>query len=257
MFAEERQLKIYDIICERRSVKVGELSQMLDISEVTIRRDLEELHRQNKILRTHGGAMIKYSVGNEYSVPELISSDRCIDAKRQIAVTAYNFVEENDTIIVDSSSTVYELVRLIVTGKKKGMSIITPSLSMVSLLSGCSNCKVIMPGGVINYHQNNVEGRITRETIQSLRVDKSFIGINGIDSSFGFSASKMEDAELKSIIMDSSMQNFILADSTKFGKTYLSRINNICDVLITDKRKEGYDYAWLEEQTNLVVAREN
>lgn len=256
MFPEERQQKIYDMILERKSVKVTELSGLLKISEVTIRRDLEELHNQSKILRTHGGAIAMYSVANEVSAPELISSNKCAEEKRKISERAYQYVKDGDTIFTDSSSTVYELIKLIAAGTKKGLLIITSSLLTVNTLAACPNAKVIMLGGEVNYRHNNVEGHITKEIIRTLRADKCFIGVNGIDETFGYSTPRFEDAEAKSMILESSIQSFVLADNTKFQKTYLAKITAECDYLITDKRLRGYSYDWLEESCNLRFADE-
>ncbi len=257
MFPEERQQKIYDMICANKSIKVTQLSQALNSSEVTIRRDLDELQSRNKIIRTHGGAMAMYSVANEVSAPELISSHKCIEEKRKIAAEAYKHISDNDTILADSSSTVYELIKLIAKGKKKKLLIITTSLLVVNTLSACGNTRVILAGGAVNYKHNNVEGHITNEIIKSLRADKSFIGINGIDRDFGYSTPRFEDAETKALIMKSSMQSFILADSTKFDKSYLARISAECDYIITDQKKAGYDYDWVLDKAELLLAEKD
>ena len=118
MFPEERQKKIIGILDEQKSVRVAELSKMLETSEVTIRRDLEELDKQNKLIRIHGGAMSAYSVGKAISAPELISNAKCIEEKRAISKLAYEYIDDYDTILMDSSSTVYELVKLIAAGTK-------------------------------------------------------------------------------------------------------------------------------------------
>jgi len=254
MFAEERQQAIYDMVCKKRSVKVTELSQLLKISEVTVRRDLEELHNQNKILRTHGGALAKYSVANEVSAPELISSHKCAEEKRKIAELAYTFVKDNDTIIADGSSTVYELIKLIAVGKRKHIKVITSSLLVMSTLAACCEVKVIMAGGEVNYRHNNLEGHITKEVIKNLRADKCFIGVNGIDEKFGYSTPRFEDAESKALMVESGIESFVLADNTKFDKTYLARINVRCNYLITDTRLAGYDYEWLLGQTKVLFA---
>lgn len=256
MFPEERQQKIYDLVCERKSVKVSELSGLMNTSEVTIRRDLEELHNQSKLLRTHGGAIAMYSVANEVSAAELISGKKCVEEKQKIAARAYEYVNDGDTIFADSSSTVYELIRLIAQGDKKNLLVITSAPLTVNTLAGCPNAKVIMMGGEVNYRHNNVEGHITKMIIRSLRADKCFIGINGIEETFGYSTPRFPDAEAKSLILESSIQSFILADSSKFDKTYLARLTVECDNVITDRRLPGYDYAWLEERANLVFADE-
>lgn len=256
MFPEERQQRIYALVCERRSIRVSELSCLLEISEVTVRRDLEELHNQKKILRTHGGAIAMYSVANEISATELIFSNKCVEEKRAIAARAYAFINDGDTILTDSSSTVYELIKLIAANDEKNLRIITTSLYMVNMLSGCEHVKVILTGGEVNNRHNNVEGHITKQIIRSLRADKALIGINGIDENFGYSTPRFEDAETKTEMMRSAIQSFILADNTKFEKTYLAKISAECDYLITDTRLKDYGYEWLSEITDLVFADE-
>lgn len=147
MFPEERQKKIIGILDEQKSVRVAELSKMLETSEVTIRRDLEELDKQNKLIRIHGGAMSAYSVGKAISAPELISNAKCIEEKRAISKLAYEYIDDYDTILMDSSSTVYELVKLIAAGTKRNLIIVTTSpLAVTALKDKGDNCKVICWG---------------------------------------------------------------------------------------------------------------
>lgn len=254
MFPEERKQKIYDLVCAKKSIKVSELSQLLDISEVTIRKDLDELHRQNKLMRTHGGAIAMYSVGAAVSALELIQSNKNIEEKKRIAQLAYSHVKDKDTIFVDGSSTVYELVKLIAAGKRKNLMIITTSLLTVNALADCDNVTVMMLGGEINYEHYNVQGHITSLVINSLRADKSFIGINGIDEAFGYSTPRFADAEQKAAMLRASMQAFILADRTKFGKTYLAKVDADCDYIITDAKLPGYSYEWLDEKCAVCFA---
>lgn len=127
MFAEERQQKIYDLICQEKSMRVQQLSKLLNTSEVTVRRDLEELHRQKKIIRTHGGAVAYYPVGKSIKVPELMADTRQLLAKQAIAQAAYGYINDYDTILLDGSSTVYELVKLLARNEKKNLIIITTS----------------------------------------------------------------------------------------------------------------------------------
>lgn len=97
---------------------------------------------------------------------------------------------------------------------------------------------------------------MTSKFIRDIRVDKCFIGINGIDEDFGYSTPRFEDAELKVLSMASANQSFILADHTKFGKVYLTRVDAVCDYLITDTRQSGYPYESLEPQTTVVFVDE-
>ena len=187
MFPEERQKKIIGILDEQKSVRVAELSKMLETSEVTIRRDLEELDKQNKLIRIHGGAMSAYSVGKAISAPELISNAKCIEEKRAISKLAEIKPQTTMTLYLwIHPSTVYELVKLIAAGTKRNLIIVTTSpLAVTALKDKGDNCKVIMLGGEFNYTHNTVEGYMAACLIKDMRADKCFFGINGIDESFG------------------------------------------------------------------------
>ena len=255
MFAQERQQKIYDIICAQKSMRVQELSKLLNISEVTVRRDLEELHRQKKVIRTHGGAVAYYPVGKGINVTELISGEKQLAQKQAIAAEAFKYINDYDTILLDGSSTVYELVKLLARQTvKKNLIIITTSALSVLALSSVQNCQVIMAGGLVSYTHNTVEGQITSKFIQEIRVDKCFIGINGVDETFGYSTPRFEDAEIKMQAIASASQSFVLADHTKLAKVYLARVSSVCDYFITDERVSDFAYDSFDSQTTVVFA---
>lgn len=254
MFAEERQERIFQIVNQRNSVKVSELSTELDISEVTIRRDLEELQRQKRIIRTHGGAMATYSVGKALMYSQLRSKDPAL--KRKIALTAYDMIREHDTILLDNSSTVNELVQMIASGTKKNLRVITTSIIALNTLANTQNCTVQMVGGEVNYDHASIEGSAACQFLRGIRVDKCFMGINGVDESFGFSTPRYADADIKSQMIRSSHCSFILADQTKLGKTYLARIDRP-DYLITDQAVAGFAYDTLGPETEVVFSCES
>ncbi len=245
MFQEERQKKIVEVISQRKSVRVRELSELFDTSEATIRRDLEELDSRKQIVRTHGGAIALYSVGKEISAPELISRLEHIEEKRCISRRAYEEIRDDDTLILDASSTVDELVKLIAAGDRRRLTIVTPTPRTVERLAELSECRVILLGGIFNYTHNIVEGPMTTHTLRSIRADKCFIGTNGIDSEIGYSTPRLMDAEMKELMIRSSRRSYILADGTKFGRTYFAKVDAEVDCIITDSRRDDYSYAWL------------
>lgn len=254
MFQEERQKKICEIVSKRKSVKVRELSALLDTSEATIRRDLEELDGQNRVIRTHGGAIAVYSVGKAISAPELITSLKCVQEKQLISRRAYEEIQDYDTLLIDSASTTYELVKLIAAGEKRHLTVVTPSPLVVTALEGGPGCKVILLGGVFNYSHNVVEGPMVTNAIRSMRADKCFIGINGIDAEFGYSTPRQADAEIKELMVRSSLHSYMLADNTKFDRTYFTKVNAEVDAIITDARRSDVSYTWLEGKTKLIFA---
>ena len=256
MLADDRFKRICDLVNEKGAVRVTELSELLGVSEVTIRRDLENLAREKRLQRTHGGALSMHPVGDEITAPELIRNHRHVEEKRLIARVAYDMINEKDTLFMDGSSTVNELARLIARENRKRLFIITPSMSIVSALQEVESVSVIMVGGEVNYRIGHVEGALATESIRNMRADKCFIGINGVDQSFGFSFPRLIEIDLKGSMMRSSRQSIILADHTKFGRVYMARLNTRCDCVITDTRLKDYDYQWLMDECTLLFADE-
>lgn len=256
MFPNERLQRICDVVNERGSVRVTELSEILDVSEVTVRRDLELLSKEKRLQRTHGGAVSMHPVGDEITAPELIRSHVHVEEKRLIARVAYDMINDKDTVYLDGSSTVNELARLIAKEDEKRLYVITPSLTVLSALSECASASVIMLGGEVNYRLGHVEGTITTEAIRNMRADKCFIGINGIDQSFGFSFPRLIEIDLKCGMMKASRQSIVLADHSKFGKIYMARLSERCDYVITDTRLKDYDYKWLTDECDVLFADE-
>ena len=252
MFAEERQERIFQIVNQRSSVRVSELSDELDISEVTIRRDLDELQRQKRIIRTHGGAMSTYSAGKGKTYSQ--HAAREVNLKQKIAKTAYEMIQDDDTILMDNSSTVNEVVKLIAQGNKKNLRIITTSLVAPSLLADAENCTVQIVGGEVNFKYQSVEGSSACRFIRGIRVDKSFVGINGVDEQFGFSTPRYADADIKNDILHSAHCSIILADHTKLGKTFLAHVD-APNYLITDEMRSGFSYEALTG-TTVIFANE-
>ncbi len=172
--------------------------------------------------------MAYYPVGKSTKVPELMADPSMLAEKKLIAAAAYNYIHDYDTILLDGSSTVYELVQLLARNEKEHLIVITTSPLAVVALSGLKNCQVIMAGGVVNHAYNTVEGHIANRFIKDIRVDKCFIGINGIDEEFGYSTPRFEDAETKHLLSASCEQSFLLATRLN-SESVLAPVNIVCD----------------------------
>ena len=157
---------------------------------------------------------------------------------------------------MDGSSTVNELARIIVRESDKRLYVITPSLTVLNVLAESTSASVIMLGGEVNYHLGHVEGTLATESIRNMRADKCFIGINGIDQSFGFSFPRLIEIDLKCEMMRASRQSIVLADHSKLGRVYMARLNERCDCVITDTRLKDYDYDWLKGTCTVLFADE-
>lgn len=255
MLAEERKRAIRDLVNSHGIVTVAELSKQLNTTEATIRRDLDDLEKQLKIRRVYGGAVSIKSTSRSLSNNEL--STLCLAEKKQIAQRAYDFIEENDAILLDASTTVLELTKLIAEGDKRHLSILTNSFYAVDILKQKKDISVIHLGGQVNYSMNYAVGPITESMIRDIRVEKCFIGTNGIDESYGYSVPTFEDACVKKSMLKASKQKFVLADHTKFGDAYVGKFANFTgdiNYLITDLLPNNIDIEVINASVKLIIA---
>lgn len=254
MFARERQESIAKLIQEKESVTVVELSELYDISEVTIRKDLEELQRQRRIIRTHGGAVSMYKPTSAFSFQDL--SVKCIEEKQRIARVAAELIADGDSIMLDGSTTVQELAKLIVDSEKRDLTIITTSLNTAMLFKDRDSVTVMLIGGLLNFKMNTTESVTAEKQLRELYADKSFVGINGIDSEFGFSTFSPYEAAIKRSFADSAREPYLLADHTKFDKKYMVKVAGLeksYRAIITN-RKHGCDYSEHERKIDILYA---
>lgn len=252
MFAGERRKQMEQYILGKGSVSVQELKDLYGVSEVTIRKDLDELSSNGLIIRTHGGAMIKYQ-----SKQDLRLSDLTIlypDEKKAIARKALEFIENGDSIIFDASTTVLELAIVLNESSLENITVITSSVKVSEVLTR-DGINVVLLGGSVNKKMASVFGPLTETQLRSLNVDKCFIGVNGVDTEYGISVGGFSEAALKNAMRQSSKMFFVLTDHSKFQKKYMARVMSIGEVsnIITD-RVPGIDYSPYERRTEIVFA---
>ena len=259
MLAKERQSDIEKIVKERGSVSVQELSRVFGYSEVTIRKDLDELAQENRIIRTHGGAMMKYKTRAAADISEL--SVTHLHEKQMIARKAIEFIEDGDAVILDGSSTIHQLVALINETDFQNLTIITNSLLTAELVTK-KNIEIVLIGGVMNRAIGTTEGPKAEKELESLSADKCFIGTSGIDESFGFSTDYFFDASIKARMCASARKSYVIADYTKFNRRFLVKVfgfesGHSCTAVITDSRNENVDYREIEKKIPIIFADEN
>ncbi len=256
MIAHERKQFIVDLLKKNKSVAVTQLSELLNTSEVTIRRDLKDLEKENALKRTHGGAIRKMSTAFEPQISQLAQEN--VERKKAIALQAYNVIEDKDAIIIDASSTGTQLAKLIKNGDKKDITVVTNSFITSWELINAENVELIHVGGQARYNIYCTFGAIAEEALKSLRVDKAFIGINGIDFDSGFTTPNLSESQMKRAMMDAAYQVYIVADSSKFNKSYLSIVCPIelVDCLITDSGITASQKSSAEENgLDLIIAQ--
>ncbi|WP_160680839.1 DeoR/GlpR family DNA-binding transcription regulator [Clostridium sp. C8-1-8] len=220
MFAEERQQKILDILNSKSSIKVMDIAELLNVSESTIRRDLQELEEKNLLMRTHGGAV---GIDNRTNFePSFIDKqDEKIDQKISIAEVASMMIEDGDTIILDSGTTTLEIAKRI---RSRNITVITNSIDIASELSNKEGIEIIVTGGSLRLNTRAMVGHLTEAVIKNFRVDKAFVGANGISIEDGVTTPNFIEAQTKKTMINYASKVIIVADSTKFNNVSFSII---------------------------------
>lgn len=233
IFPIERKRKIMDLLNERPSVTVAELSGIFNVSEVTIRKDLKELDNEGHITRTHGGA-----AGITKMTFESVQSDKekqNIEEKKAIAKIACALIQDGDSVMIDAGSTTQQLARCIKAEEKK-ITVITNSFNIASELMDLDFLELIIIGGIFRKGIYSCVGPIAESALEGLFVDKAFLGSNSMDLEHGFSTANIYEAQVKKKMIASSKERIFLVDHTKFNKQSLCSVCPLSalDYFITD-----------------------
>nr|WP_198044771.1 DeoR/GlpR family DNA-binding transcription regulator [Lysinibacillus timonensis] len=236
MFPEERQLQIVKVLNARGNVKVAQLSKRFNVTVETIRRDLEKLELENKLKRTHGGA-IAIDNGDDDEIP---FNDRTVlnkEEKMSVAKEAITLINERDIIFLDASSTSFYLAKGL---PNLELTVITNSLLVAYELSNRSNIQVVMTGGNLTKSSLSLVGPNVTRTIQYYHINKMFFSCKGFDKDWGISDSNELQGAVKRSVMEMAEEKILLIDYSKVNKRSFVFIENknILDYLIVDKKAD-------------------
>jgi len=225
-----RRMKILEILESEGQVRVGKLSKLFNVSEVTIRNDLTHLEEKSLLIKTRGGGLKSIQrVGIDYKLNE--KSKIHSREKQEIGKKAAEIINDNDTIIIDSGTTTLEIAKNLET--IKNLTVISNALNIVSQLVSYDNIKVILLGGILRNASLSLIGPIAESSIKSFYCDKLFLGVDGIDSEYGISTPIPEEAQLNKLMIGISKQVVVVTDSSKFKKRSfvhiapMSKINTV------------------------------
>ncbi len=239
MYQAEREEKIMNLLDLKKMVKVSELATFFNVSKETIRRDLQSLERKEILKRTHGGAIRnpnnKYSVFSEqsYSTREIQNSK----LKEKISKKAATYVENNDLIFVDNSTTTIKLMKYI--PKNINVTILTNSVNQLleSIKINNPNYTLIILGGIFRPSNYSVIGSMAVESVKNFKPKKAFISCKGFDLSNGLFDATLYEVETKRAAIEAACETFLLADNTKFntsGNVSLCKISKISKIITDD-----------------------
>lgn len=232
LFANERKVKIMNLLNESQSLLGSEAAQALDVSETTIRRDLQDLEEQGFLKRTHGGAITLDLASFEPSMRE--KADFHLLQKNRIAMLANSYIQPGDTILLDSGTTTLQIARKL---PDQEMIVVTNSLPIASELAVKKKMKLVVLGGELRVNTAALVGPFAECMLQDIHVDKLFLGTNGIDTIGGMTTPNVTEANTKRAMIRASRQIILVADCSKFGQVHFAKIAEISDLdtVITDE----------------------
>lgn len=240
----ERHQHIINKLQQEGQVNVLSLCSGLDVSSVTIRKDLKLLEEKGLLFRTHGGATVHnpYAIDLSVNVKEKIHSAE----KTRIGAAAAKLLQPNDSIMIASGTTVLALAKSI--QPRESISVITSALNVALELIRHPEIEVIQLGGVLRRSSSSVTGPQAERSLSDFSCSKFFLGVDGIDISFGLTTTNVMEAHLNRQMIMVSQKTIVLADSTKFGKRGFGRICGFeeIDQIITDKGISDYTVKALE-----------
>ncbi len=250
MASKERLDIINEMVITEKKVTVSKLSEKFNVTEETIRRDLEKLEARGTVVRTYGGAVLSIEKTNE-GIPFYKRSSINVEIKQNIALKALDFIKNSTTMIADSSSTVMEVLKLI--KDKNNITIITNSVEALHELNQ-SDLNIVSTGGLLEKGSMSLSGIVAKKAIKNYHVDIAFISCKGMDKNNGIMDSSDKEAEIKKEMIEQANNVILLVDHTKFDRISLVKLFDFNDInyIITDE-EPGADWMKFLQNYNIKV----
>ncbi len=231
MFAEERKREIIKLLQTQGKVKTLALAELFEVSEPTIRRDINEMEDQGLLIRTHGGAIAMDTAEKEPSFVE--KSDRLQSEKEQIGRVAASMIHDGDTVVMDTGTTTLMIARHM---RAENVTVVTNSLDIAYELENKPNVEILITGGVIRWNTRAMVGPVAESALDRFRVDLAFIGANAVSIEDGLTTPNIGEADIKRKMIKVARKTFLVMDHTKFDRTTFSRIADLSEIsgIITD-----------------------
>ena len=229
-----RQNKICQILHEKGHVAVTHLSTNLEVSEVTIRKDLKSLEEVGIVVRTRGGAVL----AEHYKFDLPFRKQMALHAREKtlIGQEAANFIEDHDTVILGSGSTTAAIVPYL--NDLVGLTVFTNSIRIANQLIEFEEIELLMPGGFLYKPTASIVGPYAKDMLKNHRFKKAFLCMDGCDDSLIVTSASIMDASLQQTMLEVTQETYIVADASKFGRSSLHRVCHAKDIdcFITDAR---------------------
>lgn len=221
MTSNERRNDIKRLLNEHSSATVKQLAQIYHVSESTIRRDLSKISSESgAIRRTYGGAVMLDNLSSD--LPINIREREHTEAKIRIAQTASKLISDGATIILDTSSTVTELVPYL--RRFDALTVITNGIKTAYLLNSYSKITTFCTGGRLRKHSMSLVGSAACKRFEEINADWAFISCRGFTTEKGVTESSDEEAQVKKTMISAASKTVLLCDSSKIGQVLMNRV---------------------------------
>lgn len=233
MLRSERHEKILQRVSASGFVSVAELCSMLNVSKATIRRDIMDLEEQQMLKKAYGGAVSK----EKPTYRDLPNNVRvCMNRREKelIADEAVRFINEGETVFLDSGTTIFQLAARL--NAFSHLFILTNDLHIALQVAANTENKVIVIGGELDKYSSNCTGILTLEMMQGMNINKAFIGTDAVDMKSGLMCYNMNEVAIKQCTIKKSRKNIVLCDSSKFSNSAFMTFAGFdrIDCIITD-----------------------
>jgi DeoR family transcriptional regulator, aga operon transcriptional repressor len=227
----ERFSAILEQLSANGSASVEELSERLDVSGATIRRDLRQLAEQRLLSRTHGGAVVQ---AVSYELPVRYRTERYSQQKQRIAKAAAEFVPRGGVVGITGGTTTTEAARVL--ASRDDLTVVTNALNIAAELAVRPNLSLIVTGGMARSASFELVGPVAEQTLSGYHLDVALLGVDGIDADAGCTTHDYTEARTNAVLLDRAKRAVVLADSTKLGTVAFATICDLSeiDTLITD-----------------------
>lgn len=249
MTGKERIDLIKQIITNEKKASVSNLSEHFNVTEETIRRDLDKLEEEGIVTRTYGGAILN-SLHQKGNVHFYKRAEKNLIEKQKIALKALSILGEKFTLSADSSSTVMELLKLI--KDRNDITVLTNSTEALHELA-IGEINVVSTGGELNRNSLSLQGSLTKETIRKYNLDYFVMSCKGLDLTAGALDSNESEAEIKKIMIEQSEVVILLVDHSKFDKkAFLQLVDlNRLDYIVTNRKPDNEEWIEFCEKNNI------
>jgi DeoR/GlpR family transcriptional regulator of sugar metabolism len=253
MLARQRQALILDRVRASGGVRVADLARELEVSDMTVRRDLELLHQQGLVEKVHGGATALSGLAS-YEPGFLAKSSLQPDEKAAIAAAAAQLVEPGMAIAISAGTTTHALAARL--ADVRGLTVVTNSIRVAEVLNRANrrDQTVILTGGVRTPSEALV-GPFAVAQLRTVHLDLAFMGVHGMDARAGFTCPNMAEAETDRAMIDAGRRLVVVADHCKWGVIGIASIARLdqADVVVTDSGLDAEARAFLADQVGELI----